>query len=57
LLKEANPKNLYFLWDGKNKNNMKVAVGTYLARIIVTDMAGKKYTTKVNIGIKGKPGF
>ena len=55
--KESDVKNLYYLWDGSNVHGMKVAVGTYLARIIVEDMEGKKFSTKINIGIKGKPGI
>ncbi|MDD5673446.1 MAG: FlgD immunoglobulin-like domain containing protein [Chitinivibrionales bacterium] len=45
-------------WDGTNRSGMRVATGTYLARILVEDQpSGRKQTIKLNIGIKGKPGI
>jgi hypothetical protein len=43
----------YFIWDGKNRNGMTVAGGTYLARVIVEDKkTGSKVMTPIKIGVK-----
>jgi len=43
----------YVVWDGKNKNGMTVAGGTYLARVIVEDkVSGSKVTKEIKIGVK-----
>jgi len=43
----------YVIWDGKNKNGMSVAGGTYLARITVEDKkTGSKVVKQILLGVK-----
>ncbi|GEM_PF-2194562 len=43
---------LYFVWDGRNYNGRKVGTGTYLAVINVTGPDKRKFSSKINIGVK-----
>jgi hypothetical protein len=43
----------YVVWDGKNKNGMTVAGGTYLARVTVEDkISGGKVIKDIKLGVK-----
>jgi hypothetical protein len=49
----ASQRKKYFIWDGRNKNGMAVAGGTYLARIQVEDrISGSKVTKRLTLGVK-----
>jgi hypothetical protein len=49
----AAARKKYFIWDGKNRNGMAVAGGTYLARLTVEDKkSGSKVMTPIKIGVK-----
>lgn len=43
---------LYFVWDGRNYNGRKVGTGTYLAVINVSGPDKRKFSSKINIGVK-----
>lgn len=45
-------KCLYFIWNGCNSNGRKVATGTYIASMQITDNQGKKETKTTRIGVK-----
>ena len=48
--KNINNKNLYMVWDGRNKNGRYVGTNTYLAIISVTDENGP-HSQKIKIGV------
>jgi hypothetical protein len=49
----AAPRKKYIIWDGRNKNGMTVAGGTYLARITVQDRkTGNRVVQKIMLGVK-----
>ncbi len=43
---------LYFVWDGRNYNGRKVGTGTYLAVINASGPDKRKFSSKINIGVK-----
>ena len=52
LVRQENGYNIYFLWDGKNRDKRKVGMGTYVAVVKVTDNStGKATVDRLNIGV------
>jgi hypothetical protein len=45
-------KQVIFMWDGYNKNGKKVATGTYVAIMKITNDLGLSETRSVRIGVK-----
>lgn len=44
--------NVYFLWNGQNKNGRYVGTGTYVAIVRIENEAGEKTVSRFNIGVK-----
>jgi hypothetical protein len=56
MLKDVDKVKIFWFWDGKTKKGSMAAPGTYLARIVITDLTqGKKNNIHLNIGIKSAP--
>jgi hypothetical protein len=52
LVRQENGYNVYFLWDGKNRDKRKVGMGTYVAIVKVTDNStGKTTVNRLSIGV------
>jgi hypothetical protein len=50
---DATNARLYFIWDGKTRQGMRAAPGTYLARLILDDLVrGRTQQFQTNVGIK-----
>jgi hypothetical protein len=45
-------RRLYFVWDGRNSDGRKTAVGTYLGVIEISDKKGVKTIKKMLLGVK-----
>ncbi|MDO5576013.1 MAG: hypothetical protein Q4F84_02940, partial [Fibrobacter sp.] len=55
MLFEPDSQKLYMVWDQEktiNRNGRKVATGTYLAVVTITDNHGMTQVRKVPIGIR-----
>ena len=49
---EENSQRLYFLWNGRNRDNREVGIGTYLAVFTINENPTQKTILKRRIGVK-----
>jgi hypothetical protein len=56
MLKDEKDVKVFWFWDGKTKKGSMAAPGTYLARVVITDLTqGKKQNIHMNIGVRNAP--